>query len=113
MKKLINLFILVFLLQGHYCQSQEPFTSGNIVVYRIGDGSGLLTTAAAKIFLDEYTPAGVLVQSIELPSTGSKKITNLNNANGGWMTLSLDGKYLVVPGYNANPGFDLSGAGAD
>ncbi|SEP27685.1 hypothetical protein SAMN05660816_05065, partial [Niastella yeongjuensis] len=35
--------------------AQNPFTAGNIVVYRIGDGSAPLNATAAKVFLDEYT----------------------------------------------------------
>src|ERR1043166_9690103 len=52
-----------------------PFTSGNLVVYRVGDGSAPLSANAAAVFVDEYTPAGVLVQSITLPTAvnGSNK----------------------------------------
>jgi hypothetical protein len=35
-----------------------PFTPGNVVVYRVGNGAaGLLNTGAA-VFLDEFTAAG-------------------------------------------------------
>src|SRR6476646_382680 len=34
------------------------FTPGDLVVYRVGDGSASLTGIATAVFLDEYTPAG-------------------------------------------------------
>ncbi len=34
------------------------FTGGNLVVYRVGSGTGALTNAAAPVFLDEYTSTG-------------------------------------------------------
>src|SRR5690606_19940993 len=44
------------------------FTPGNIVVYRVGDGSGALASSATRVFLDEIDPAtGSLVQTIPLP----------------------------------------------
>lgn len=45
-----------------------PFTSGNVVVYRVGTGAGSLVNTGSAVFLDEFTPVGVLVQSIALPS---------------------------------------------
>ena len=51
--------------------AQAPFTFGNIVVVRVGDGAAALTNASTATFLDEYTPAGALVQSIALPTAAS------------------------------------------
>ena len=51
-----------------------PFTAGNIVVYRVGDGGAATTSAAAPVFLDEYTPATptwTLVQSVPMPVADS------------------------------------------
>src|SRR5262245_32934423 len=47
------------------------FTPGNLVVYRTGSGSGSLLNTGNPVFLDEYTPAGALVQSIPLPTASS------------------------------------------
>ena len=48
------------------------FTPGNIVVYRVGaGGAATLVNTGNPIFLDEYTPAGALVQSLALPTTTS------------------------------------------
>ena len=54
------------------------FAAGNVVVYRVGAGATALSNATAAVFLDEYTTAGVLVQSIVLPSadTSAGGITN-------------------------------------
>jgi hypothetical protein len=87
-----------------------PFTAGNIVVYRVGTGTAALNTNASKIFLDEYTTAGVLVQSIEMPSTG-QKLTMPGSGASDWeshglITLSVDGRYVSVPAYNVDLGDD-------
>src|ERR1700754_585673 len=97
--------ILLLLLLPLIGQSQNPFTPGNIVVYRLGDGAGVLGAEAAKVFLDEYTPAGVLVQSISMPSgANGTKLTGIRDDYSGYLTLSTNGKYLMVPGYDIAPG---------
>src|SRR5688500_7710791 len=47
------------------------FTPGNVVIYRVGDGIAALTGNGSAVFLDEYTPAGTLVQSVAMPTTAS------------------------------------------
>ena len=88
--------------------SAAPFRPGNIVVARVGDGTSALSADATAVFLDEYTPAGVLVQTIDLPTavsgtnrilTASGTVTSELN-----MTRSADGRYLVLTGYSAAPG---------
>ncbi|MET0395153.1 MAG: T9SS type A sorting domain-containing protein [Chitinophagaceae bacterium] len=79
--------------------SQNPFTAGNFVVYRVGDGSGQLGSFASPVFLDEYTPAGVLVQSVPMPTTGNK-VNALGQEFFGLPSLSANGKSIIVPGYN-------------
>jgi Domain of unknown function (DUF4347)/Calx-beta domain/FG-GAP-like repeat len=85
-----------------------PFTAGDLVVYRVGNGTGNLANAGSPVFLDEYTPTGTLVQSIALPTTisGTNKpltATGTNNSEG-LITLSADGKYLLLTGYASNLG---------
>ncbi|WP_432890039.1 ExeM/NucH family extracellular endonuclease [Kribbella sp. CA-245084] len=84
------------------------FATGNIVVARVGDGSGALSGAAAPVFLDEYTSAGTLVQTIPLP-TGSaganRRLTMSGSATSeGALALSADGRFLTLAGYDADPG---------
>lgn len=85
-----------------------PFTPGNLVVYRVGDGSASLTSAATAVFLDEFTPAGSLVQSVPLPTTVSGSNLRLtaagNSTAEGQLTRSVDGRYLIATGYDAAAG---------
>jgi hypothetical protein len=80
-------------------------TPGNLVIYRVGDGSAALSTAATPVFLDEYTTAGSLVQSIPLASTGGGAFTAVGNATTeGIISPSQDGTSLVFTGYRKAAG---------
>src|SRR5262245_50043521 len=97
--------------------AQTPFTYGNLVVLRVGDGLATLTPSAAPMFLDEYTPTGVLVQSIPLPTTGSgtnHAITVRGNGTSeAYLGNSTNGLYFLAFGYDAPAGTsDLFTAGA-
>ncbi len=85
-----------------------PFTPGNLVVVRIGDGSAALTSAATAVFLLEYTPAGTLVQTVALPTVSSapnRPLTASGSATSELnLTRSADGRYLVLAGYDASVG---------
>ncbi len=85
-----------------------PFSAGNLVVYRAGDGSAALGNSAAAGFLVEYTPTGTLVQSIALPTSASgsnRRVTISGSASSeGQLTRSSDGRYLAFVGYDAAPG---------
>src|SRR5207253_2226167 len=80
-----------------------PFTPGNIVLYRVGDGAAALGSGGTAVFLDEYTPAGVFVQSVPMPTTGAsgRLVASGTATTEGFLTRSEDGRYLVVPGYDA------------
>ena len=88
--------------------SAAPFTPGNLVVVRIGDGSAALTSAATATYLLEYTPAGVLVQTIALPTVaaGTNSILTNTGTSGSdaLLSRSVDGAYLVLTGYDASVG---------
>ena len=88
-----------------HAHTTAAFTPGNIVVYRVGDGTGVLSAAAAPVFLDEFTPAGALVQSVPMPTAvvaSNRRLTAAGNSTSeGFLTRSVDGNYLVVPGYDA------------
>jgi len=92
------------------------FTSGNIVVERVGDGVTNEAAAAGRLFIDQFAPTGAgqspissspLPYSVGTYSTGSSSSTNFsittsaNATSEGYMTLSADGKFLALPGYNA------------
>ncbi|MCX7722041.1 MAG: hypothetical protein N2379_03140 [Verrucomicrobiae bacterium] len=85
-----------------------PFTPGNLVIYRVGDGVNMLTNRGNPVFLDEYTTNGVLVQSIMLPTNavdGAHPLIASGTATSeGLLTRSADGRYLVFMGYGTNLG---------
>jgi hypothetical protein len=78
---------------------------GDLLVYRVGAGSGSLGNTATAVFLDEYTPLGTLVQSIPMPTTGPAALTAVgNDATEGIMSLSQNGATVVFTGYRADVG---------
>ena len=82
------------------------FAAGDLVVYRVGSvGNSGLSSAATQVYLDEYTKAGSLVQSIAMPTTVSGSngmLTDSGTATSdGMLTTSANGKYIVLTGYNA------------
>ncbi len=84
------------------------FTAGNVVVVRVGTGTGSLINTGNPVFLDEYSPSGTLVNTVALPTatSGSNKSLILSGtaSSEGSLALSADGKYLTLAGYNATPG---------
>lgn len=101
-----SLFLTAALLAGNVC---AQFAPGNLVVVRVGDGSGpLVSGVAVATFLDEYDPTGALVQSVPLPTTaagGNRAFVNSGSATSeGHLNLSSDCRYLIVAGYDAAPG---------
>ena len=80
-------------------------TPGNLLVSRVGDGAAVLGGTATARFLDEYTPSGVFVQTIALPTTVSgpnRRMTDSGTAtSNGFISQSADGLYLLAAGYDA------------
>ncbi|MEP6667269.1 MAG: hypothetical protein ABJA81_12550, partial [Nocardioidaceae bacterium] len=78
------------------------------VVYRVGNGVASLNGNAATVFLDEFTTAGTLVQSLPMPTSVSgsnRRLTASGNATSeGFLTRSDNGQFLLVPGYDSTPG---------
>ncbi|CAN5759732.1 hypothetical protein BH10CHL1_BH10CHL1_25680 [soil metagenome] len=85
-----------------------PLTPGNLVVLRLGDGSTALSSAAAPVFLDEFTPTGTLVQTLAMPTAvngANRSLTNSGSAGSeGALARSADLRYLTLAGYDAAPG---------
>jgi hypothetical protein len=80
-----------------------PITPGNLVIYRAGSGTNSLASTGNNVFLDEYTTAGSLVQSIAMPATGTgtKLITAGNSTAEGPLSISPDGTWIGFSGYNS------------
>ncbi len=95
--------------------AQTAFTPGNIVIYRVGDGAGSLVNTGSAVFLDEFTPAGTLVQSVALPTTisGANKrlIASGTATSEGALTRATDGSCLLLTGYDADLGGGTSLSG--
>jgi len=91
-------FLIVIILS---IASYAQFIPGNLAVLRVGDGISTLANTGNAIFIDEYTITGTLVSTTPLPVTGSGLICLSGTATSeGQITLSPDGSYLTVVGYN-------------
>jgi hypothetical protein len=87
------------------------FTAGDLVVYRVGDGSTTTISgnaAAAPVTLDEFAPTGTGQSpafSLHFPTATGDAVTAAADATSeGLLTLSTDGSTLVAGGYNLAPG---------
>lgn len=84
-------------------------TEGNLVVYRVGTGTGALTNAATSVFVDEYTTAAGQsgpVQSIAMPTSVSgsnRRLTASGTATSEGGITYYNGR-VAVTGYDANVG---------
>ncbi len=95
-----------------YGNGTGNFTAGNLLTLRVGETAGpALSSAGAPIFLDEYTPAGLFVQSKPVPftlnalGTNNRRLTMSGTSTSeGYLNLSPDGQYLTFAGYDANVG---------
>jgi hypothetical protein len=106
MKKIYLIILFIFFVSSNLFAN--AFTPGNIVVVRIGDGSIALSSSAFPVFLEEYTPAGTLVQVIALPIviSGSNKrfvLTGTSTSEGN-LTISGDRHSITLAGYDADVG---------
>jgi hypothetical protein len=86
-------------------QAVKPFTVGNYVVVRIGNGSVALTNASTATYLVEYSPTGTLVQEVSLPTTNVGANFALNESGSATsdanLTRSADGRFLLLTGYSS------------
>ena len=106
--KQLFFFLLLLYATSSYAQS---FGAGNIVVLRIGKGDSPMTAGVAqRVYLDEYSPCGEKVRSIQMPDTvigTNRRLTlpiSTADYSEGYMSLSQDGQYLALGGYDAAPG---------
>ena len=84
------------------------FAPGDVVVYRVGNGSTGLSGTSAPVFFDEYSPSGTLVQSLALPTSasGANKpfVASGTGTSEGLLTLSANDEFLLATGYDAAVG---------
>jgi hypothetical protein len=113
MKKLLLVVAVVCFQQ---ISAQTNFTTGNLVIYRVGTGSAALANSGTAIFLDEYDGTGTLVQSVALPTStsGSNSVISASGTatSEGLITRSPNGLYLTFTGYGAATGTALIASSA-
>ncbi|MDO7874271.1 choice-of-anchor D domain-containing protein [Hymenobacter sp. ASUV-10] len=87
------------------------FATGNLVVARVGTGTGSLGSAAMAVFLDEYTTTTsntAPVRSVALPTadaSGNQTLTLPGSGTSvGALLRSPDGQYLTIGGFDAATG---------
>jgi len=86
---------------------QVPFTPGNLVVARIGDGTTATISGSTNYYpvaLQEFKTDGTLVQTIPLASgTPGSQLTISGNSQEVSLNLSANKAYLSLLGYDAGP----------
>ncbi len=105
MKTALTLTVAIVFCSTLVCAAAS-FTPGNVVVYRVGDGVAALANTGNGVYLDEYATNGTLVQSIPLPSAagdGNQLVASGTATSEGLLTLSSDGKLLIMTGYRPDP----------
>ena len=95
---LIALAACVFSAQAQY------LTNGNLAVVRVGGEGELVSSNGLPVHIDQYTTAGALVNSVDLPSSGSNAFVLDNSTAEGTLTVSGNSQYLVLGGYNTPAG---------
>jgi hypothetical protein len=92
-------------------RSQPTLNSfpGNLAVVRVGDGVQTLANTGNTVFIDQYTPLGLPVNSLQIPDSGASALIMSGNATSeGALSLSGDGRYLTIAGYNITRPFGSS-----
>lgn len=106
MKRFLLITLLVVFFSGVYAQ----LTPGNIVVVRVGDGTNSINNSAHVTSILEYTNAGVATgNTITFPSgsTGIRLTQSGTTISEGEITVSQNGNYLTVAGYDAQQGLAM------
>jgi hypothetical protein len=105
MKKLLySTPIVLFALTN-----QAQFLPGNLALVRVGDGVQTLANTGNTVFIDQYTPLGGLVNSLQIPDSGASALIMSGNATSeGALSLSGDGRFLTIAGYNTTRPFGSS-----
>lgn len=103
MKKLLLTTIGLAAVTLAGVNGQTPFTAGNIVVNRLGDGTTALSGASTNITIQEFTISGSAVQSISIPGTGAGAVSDSGTATSNGY-INTFGNTLFVPGYQTAVG---------
>ena len=123
-------FLLAGAAAASLAAAAASFTPGNVAISRVGAVNGPVASVLTQaVFIDEYTPAGALVQSVALPTSfGAAPTANAAtlpgqnpliclaaSANGmagtaGLLTRSTNGQWLslITLGQTLNTPFNGS-----
>ncbi len=99
-KNLLFLVSCVLMIHLKAQLSTTPFASGNLVIGRFN--TTYATSGARKTNILEVTPTGTIVQNFDLPFTGTNALTLDNVVTIGALTLSGDGKFVSLVGFNVD-----------
>lgn len=101
-KKIVSMAALI---AASLSAAHAQFNAGDLVVLQDGTGSAPLSNAGTALYLDQFTTAGTYVNDVSIPSTGSSALVNSGTAGSeGQLSLSADGQYIVLAGYNTAAG---------
>src|SRR4051812_33140212 len=105
--------IVLFTLGAVPLAHATGFTVGNLLVVRVGDGTSALSANGNRVFIDEYSPSGTLVQSVALPvaASGANRPFLLDGMAPleGLLSRTTDGAYVTLAGYATTPGAVTTG----
>ena len=109
MKKHITL-LPAFLSLFVFGNAQAQFSSGNLVILQVGNGTGTLGSSAAPLFLKEFDKTTGSqtspISSVAIPPSGNAaRLTTSGSATSeAQLTRSSDSTLLVLAGYDADSG---------
>jgi hypothetical protein len=83
--------------------STAIFAAGDLIVLQVGNGS-IANTGAPGVLKDFSIFGGSSLAQVALPTTGANALIFGASSYDGALSLSGDGQWLVVPGYNVAVG---------
>ncbi len=87
--------------------STAVFAKGDLIVLRVGNGS-INANGAPGFLYDFSTYGGASPVKVNLPTTGSNALTFGSSSFEGVLSLSADGRKIMVAGYNISLGSSSS-----
>ncbi len=99
-------FAIQLLIAAAMCSSWIVAQGPDMALLRKGSGTTAPTTAATEVYMEIRTPSGVLKVLVPTTSAPPQKRLTLSGTDPseGLLTLSADGQYMVITGYDAPPG---------
>ncbi len=103
MRNITNkLVTLALAFVGVLSLSAQSFTSGSLVVSRVGDGTTTLANTAGPMSLLEFSTTGTLLTTTVISSSATSGLQTSGTATSeGMLSLSADRSILTLAGYNA------------